>query len=488
MTAGSIRAVYRDSPLLDYQGNLLIEALPPVLTEKEAMHAVMHFPPAVTDEERKLDRSLRLHGVDRLRSVVHPLFIHLDLESDFSALIRGGYVGRNPLSPDTVRHLHSLSTNKRLTTSFKSSATTFSLTGLSGVGKSTALDSVLKIYPQTIIHRQYKGIAFVQTQITWLKFDCPFDGSLGGLCRAFFSAVDKAIGKERYANSLGRMSIPSMIQLMEQVASTYYLGALIIDEVQNLRSAKSGGKDNMLNFFVNLINVIGIPVVFVGNNSMVGLFSDVMRNARRSSGYGLVEFQRFERGDLWTMFVTRLWESYNWCQKDNPLTEDILDTLFDLSQGITDFAIKLLVLGQREAIQSREEIVTPSLLRRVSNSRMKILAPALAALRSGDPRQKSRFDDLLPMKDQIDAMMLWNASSTPDRFALLKTMRGLQAPPPSVPTKVQASEPVQKVGPSKAAEISDHLDPSAYLNAKGWLTNNVLEFSSIYKMTSTSGA
>lgn len=488
MTSVPVHAEYNESPVLEYQGNLLIEALPPILTESEAMHAMMNFPPAVTDAERSLDRSVRLHGVDRLRLVVQPLFVHLDLESDFSALIRGGYVGRNPMSTETVRHLHSLSTSKRHSSGFRSSARTFSLTGLSGVGKSTALESVLKLYPQTILHQRYKGVPFVQTQITWLKFDCPFDGSLGGLCRAFFRAVDKAIGQERYANSLGRMSIPSMIQLMEQVASTYFLGALIIDEVQNLKSAKAGGKENMLNFFVNLINVIGIPVVFVGNNSMVSLFSDVLRNARRSSGYGLIEFERFQRGDLWTLFVQKLWNPYNWCQKENPLTDDLIETIYDLSQGVTDFAVKLIILGQREAIQSREELMTPALLSRVFNVRMKILAPALSALRSGDPRQQGLFEDLLPMSDQIDAMMLWKASSTQDRLALLQTIRGHQEMPvDEAPEQKHVTSPVHQVTSSKAAEIAREGDPGARLKAEGWLTSNVMEFSDIYKMTGSHG-
>jgi hypothetical protein len=481
------QAEYHESPILDYRGNPLIEALPPILTETEALQAMGNFPPAVSEEERNLDSSVRLHGVDRLRLVVQPLFVHIALESDFSALIRSGYVSRNPFSSDTVRHLHSLSTTKRLTGNFKSSASTFGLIGLSGVGKSTSLESVLKLYPQTITHRRYKGLNFVQTQITWLKFDCPFDGSLGGLCRAFFRAVDFALGQDRYSKSQGRASIPSMIQLMEQIASTYYLGALIIDELQNLRSAKTGGKDNMLNFFVNLINVIGIPIVVVGNNSMLNLFSDVLRNARRVGGCGITEFQRFERDRLWELFINMLWSSYNWCRSENPLTEEILDTLYDLSQGVTDFAVKLIILGQREAIQSREEVMTPALLRRVFNSRMKILAPALAALRSGDPRQLSRFEDLIPVKDQIDAMMLWSTSSTNDRFALLETMRGLQNQPSEPQPKKQAHAPLKAVIPPKAKEITNDASPGERLLAEGWLTTAVLEFSDIYRASDAPG-
>ncbi|WP_367648318.1 ATP-binding protein [Paraburkholderia phenoliruptrix] len=78
---------------------------------------------------------------------------------------------------------------------------------------------------------------------------------------------------------------------MEQIASTHCVGVLIVDELQHLRVAKIGGKDNMFNFFVTLVNSIGIPVVFVGTNSMIDLFSDVMCNARRATGLGLTDLR-----------------------------------------------------------------------------------------------------------------------------------------------------------------------------------------------------
>src|SRR3546814_10561866 len=110
----------------------------------------------------------------------------------------------------------------------------------------------------------------------------------------------------------------------------------------------------MLNFFVNLINSIGIPVVFIGTNSMISLFSDVLRNARRGCGLGVTEFQRFEKGDpIWRMLVESLWE-YQWCREISPLTDDLFDVLYDLTQGVTDFLVKLLILGQRFAIQDRK--------------------------------------------------------------------------------------------------------------------------------------
>lgn len=478
-------AKYHESPVLEFQGNPLIEALPPIFSETDAASLISYFPPVV-DEERQHDKSVRLHCIDRLRSVVQPLPIHLELESAFSSLLRSGYVGRNPMSTATVRHLHSLSAPGG-SDGFRSTATTFSLVGLSGIGKSTALESILRLYPQTIVHQRYEGRSFVQTQITWLKLDCPFDGSLSGLCRAFFRAVDQAIGQDRYANSYrARNGLPDLIQRMEQVASTYFVGALLIDEIQHLRSARTGGKDNMLNFFVNLINSIGIPVVFIGTNSMINLFSDVLRNARRGCGLGVIEFQRFEKEDkVWRMLVGSLWE-YQWCREISPLTDELFDVLYDLTQGVTDFLVKLLILGQRFAIQGNEERLVPSTFKRVSDTKMQILKPAISALRSRDPRQLSRFEDLLPIDDQLQSMMTLNANEVMDRLALLRSITPvprMEAPSETVLSapKAKPAQVDSRRSPTKAAEIAQDEDPLQRLREEGWLNTDVFEFSPLHR-------
>lgn len=63
-----------------------------------------------------------------------------------------------------------------------------------------------------------------------------------------------------------------------------YLGALIIDEFQNIRVAKSGGIDKMNNFLASLVNKIGIPIVLIGLPEAVDAISKGLMNARRNIG------------------------------------------------------------------------------------------------------------------------------------------------------------------------------------------------------------
>ncbi|MGQ7244858.1 ATP-binding protein [Salinicola sp. V024] len=482
MNRTQVFADYIPQPIAEYSGNPLIEALPQILTEEAAMQLLANFPPLASPEELELDRSLRIHCIDRLRSVIQPMLLHLELESVFSSLIRRGYVGRNPESPDTVRHLHSLNRSQSYHNGFKSTAETFSLVGLSGIGKSTALESILSLYPQTIKHERYQGKQFVHTQIAWLKLDCPRDGSLSGFCQQFFVSIGEALGDRDYSKRFRARNINESLQQMEQVASNFYIGALLIDEIQNLHLAKTGGKFNMLNFFLHLVNNLGIPVIFIGTNSMVSLFSDVLRNARRTCGLGIIEFKRFEREDeQWRFLVENLW-SYQWCKHQDELSDDIYNVLYERTQGVTDFLVKLLVLTQRYAIQSGEERITAASLRLVSDSKMQILKPALSALRSGDPKAMARFEDLMPLDIQLSEMMAPGPALGSARLELLRSFSkkalapvAVSEPKPAIPLAMAVK------GKPESHRFSEDDNPLQSMRDAGWIQDDVFEFSPTYR-------
>jgi hypothetical protein len=481
-----VYANYVRSLVPEYHDNPLIESLPPIWSEDEAAGMIAHFP-SIDEKERMLPKEVRMHCLNRLKNVVQPLPIHLELESAISSLIRSGYVNRNPRSASTWRHLHTLSTPQRAETDFTSSASTFSLVGLSGMGKTTALDSILRNYPPIILHKKYKEQEFIHTQIVWLKVECPFDGSLSGLCHAFFRAVDRVLGQDKYAKRYkSKGGILEMIQSMEQIASTYFIGAIFIDELQHLNAAKTGGKDNMLNFFVNLINSIGIPVVFIGTNPMVQLFADVLRNARRACGLGMHDFkQPTENDPAWELLVEVIWE-YQWVHHVAPLTPEIKATLYDLTQGVTDFLAKLMIMGQRYAMQSGSETLTVDLFKHVADTKMKLLKPLLAILRSKDPDKMSKFEDLMPTDDQLDAMMEESGVLVlENRLSTLRKVKNNRTT--ATKPEIAAESPSQKgakavpVVSTIAAQIHTVAIPRDALSDAGWLQDDPLEFSDLYR-------
>ncbi|PMZ92290.1 MULTISPECIES: ATP-binding protein [unclassified Pseudomonas] len=470
-TPAFAKATYGQTGMPQYDGNPLIECLPAILTDIDVVRSIGNLPPKPTPAELELSPKLRGHGVNRLKDVVIPLDIHLELEDCFSQLIRYGYTARNPFSAETVRYRQP-SSGSVGRGGFKSSANIMTLIGLSGMGKTTALDAITRLYPQVVSHSKYGLKVFIQTQVVWLKIECPHDGSLRGFCAAFFASLDNALGIEKYSSlSVSRSSVSVMLQHISQLCKAYFVGALIIDEMQHLNSSRGGAdREKLLNFFVTLSNDAGVPLVYVGTNAMLPLFSGVLRNARRAVGMGEITFDRFSEDDpFWEHLVTRLWE-YDWTGSATPLNDNLLRKIYDLTQGNTDFLVKLLMLAQRHVISEELEAVTSQVLQRVYDNQMRMLHKPIEALRSGDPLQIADFEDMMPTKDQIAQMLNHDLARRAKRADLALILQGMPASAETQPRK-PVGKPVARVVTDSLENV--HLDQDGDVQAellkRGWI-------------------
>lgn len=395
-------AVYHEQEVDDFSGNPFIEALPPVLSEEDKIDMLTYLP-RYDPAERNLSVRVRYEFVNRLFEYFEPLPRHIDLERKISSLIRRGYLARNPLSTDSARKLQK---DYRMRNyggysmpdkGIGYSATGMTIIGISGMGKTRTIDRILSYFPQTIIHSNYHDEYFNQFQLSWLKLDCPYDGSIKGLCINFFLAVDELLETnffKKFGNT--RNSVDVMLPRMKQIADLYGLGMLVIDEIQHLNRAKSGGAESMLNFFVTLINTIGVPVVLVGTPSAFSVLRSEFRQARRGSGQGDIHWDRLAPTEEWQHFLNGMWK-YQWTKNEVPLTEEIKDALYVESQGIIDIVIKLYALAQWKAIAYAKETITPDLIHDVAKENLQLVKPMLDALRSGDRRLIDQYEDIRPL-------------------------------------------------------------------------------------------
>lgn len=390
-------ASYTNHIIPDYQDNPLIEALPPILRTEEVINGMSHYP-KYNDEERYMDSQYRIHMVDRIYEVFQPLPINIQLESKISRTIRQGYISRNPISPEYAK---AFITNKA---SHNSSAYGFSIIGISGIGKTTAINHVLKIYPQVIVHSKYIGKPFSLYQITWLKLECPHDGSIKGIIYEFFTCVDDLIGTD-YCRKAKNSTIDIMITMMGTVIRNTCMGMLIVDEIQHLSMAKSGGSEKMLNFFVNLVNSIGIPVILVGTPKAMGLIQSEFRQARRNIGIGgNIVCDRLSNGAIWDILLNSIWR-YQWTTKKVSLADDINNALYEETQGIPDLLIKLYASVQVEAIISGKEEITVKMIKKVARNNFSGVQLMLKALRSGNAREIVKYEDIyIPRVDIINEL------------------------------------------------------------------------------------
>lgn len=401
--------------LPEYRNNPLIARLPAILSEDEAIQ-VLSEPPDFSEQERGWADHLRAHCIMRLGRYFLPLSRHLQLERHFSLLLRQGYIGRNPLTGDYLQHLrdgHEMLVHRDLHAGLgtaPSTASSFALIGCSGMGKTRTIAHILHLYPKVIRHSK----PFSFDQVVWLKLESPYQGSPKQLCISFFQTIDLLLGTE-YLQAYRRSSLDEMMVHMTQVARIHAVGVLVVDEIQHLNRARGTGKEDLLNFLVTLVNTIGIPVILIGTLGAVRTLTGDFRQARRASGLGSMVWERLSRADGWDYFVTRMWR-YQWTQEHTPLTEEILECLYDESQGIIDVVIKLFMLAQMQVIQlrrarGRPETLDAKLFRHIAKENFKLISPMINALKRGDREAIIKYDDIRPFRDHIGDIFLQKIAS-----------------------------------------------------------------------------
>lgn len=404
-------ALYTPQQIPAYQGNPNIEALPPIRSRADAA-ALMQRRPPYDPACRGWDTTLRKHLLLDALTFRQPLAVHLDLEERFGRMIRWGYIDRNPVRPGFDLGLDS--TVRSLAPAFATTppfgvappstrapvrSTGMTIMGMSGVGKSTGVTGVLGTYQQVIGHTEYAGRPLPRVQVVHLTLECPNDGSLRGLCVNFFQTFDALLGttyQRLYVAS--RATVDVLLLSMARVAAVHGLGVLVVDEIQHLRQAAPGGEGRMLNFFTQLVNTIGVPVVLVGTYKALGVLGGEFRQARRGSGQGDLIWDRLTPGGQWDLFVEALWE-YQYTRDNTPLTPGLLAMLYAESQGIADLAVKLYALAQLRAMTQLDETITPTLIESVAKDSLRLTRPAIQALRrntSADRDYLRTLEDVLP--------------------------------------------------------------------------------------------
>ncbi|MCK1997439.1 ATP-binding protein [Psychrobacillus psychrodurans] len=409
-----VDANYKKQSLSEYKNNPFIEALPPIFNEDDVLERFM-VTPRITEQDKKSEKNIRYHVLKRVKNFIQPLPIHFEVERRLSTLIRRGYLARNPLDKsflERIRVLHQLREDENEAHKYiyerlnyiRSTADSLSIIGISGIGKTTAIERLLLMYPQVIKHETYEGQPFSRTQIVWLKIDCPYDGSLSTLCKSFFKAIDDLLGT-RYLEKYGYLSrvTSTMLLHMTSLASMYGIGVLVIDEIQHLLHSKND-QEEMLNFIVTLSNTVGIPTVLIGTSKAQKLFKGNFRQARRAASEGSIIWDRMaEDSEEWEFFLETLWELECLITRSE-ITDEVKKTFYDECQGITSVAVCLFILAQERAMfddDNVNEIIDSKVLKKTAKEDMQIIQSMMKAIRTNNLKDMMKYEDIMINLDEL---------------------------------------------------------------------------------------
>jgi hypothetical protein len=464
MASSGIAAQYEAALPSRHKGNPLIEALPRTLSEEELTDRLIYLP-KVEASDCLLPPDERRKAMGAIFDVFVPQEFHFNLCRTLDFLIREGYVSRNPCKPATLSHSHFIATGEQyLGTSppEKSTAKTIFVNGLSRLGKTRAiLRYLVTCVPPVIQHERYEGKPLPLRQVTWLYVRVPKNASLKEFALAFFEALDRVLDTSEYSKRASRER-GDLARLFSKVCREVQLGLLVVDELQNLLNARTQGKESVQKFLHSLVDLVGIPVVFVGTYKAHGVFLGTLQETARISGLANPELLRLDpSNDEWHVLVEAFW-SCQWTTTPTPLDEKLRETLYDVTLAVTELIPNVLFHAQSRLLQETDgdRQITGDLLRDVMKTELKTWVPALNALRANNAET---YEDLIAAGDLVNKITKTIADKTLTNTvaALVKRELAQMMRAQGVPSEAPSTSAVEiEIDPLHVAE-----DPRDLRNA-----------------------
>jgi hypothetical protein len=394
-----ISASYHETGVTRFQNNPFIEALPPLENSKsDYLVGLSNYPPIPTDKTRNSGEIVRTMELSSLNDIVIPFPEYQKAAIALTTIMRDTYVARNPLTVQDRQRRHAIASQGSdglpFPSNWKSSAKGHLMMAVSGMGKTTFVQAFLLNYHQVINHTSYNGQTLKCVQIVYIFLRVPHDATLKSLCIQFFSEVDRLLNTNYVRQARSVRQIGLMVQLMNEVATTVSLGFLIVDELQNLKSARGGAAEYVLNLFSEIIERLGISLFVIATPAVQSVIEGSVRNTRKLASYGETVLKPMLKNDpQWEHFCDVYWD-YSFVKNKGSLTKEIRNTWHKVSAGNTAFAALAFTLAQRNEIGGRE-IIDVASFERTAATDMAFLQPAIMALLSGRPEKLRAFDDLI---------------------------------------------------------------------------------------------
>lgn len=341
----------------------LIEKMPQMLSGKELYEKLADIP--VYDETiREKSQTERLMALSTLYDIYLPSEMSVEIYSKlYLALLRSLQKKGTHVAVQQSYQNHKIII-QRESRGIIGGSDSFSVVGCSGIGKSSAINRAISIITENkMIEIENPPVRIIPCLIV----QCPFDASVKSLLLEILRKSDELLETNNYGNALkARATTDVLIGIVAQVA-LQHLGMLVVDEIQNCVVARNG--KYLVAMLTQLINTSGISIGLIGTPETTSLLETAFQLARRSLG---LQYNVLDNDEYFKGFCELLYR-YQYVQKHTEITSQIIDWLYEHSDGVTSVVISLIHDAQEIAILTGYEVLDVVILNQAYNQRLQLL-------------------------------------------------------------------------------------------------------------------
>lgn len=229
----------------------------------------------------------------------------------------------------------------------------FTIIGISGVGKSTAIGRAISVASENIVieveEPAHKIIPCVICQ-------CPHDCSVKSMLLDILRNVDEVIGTNYYDRSIKANATTDMLIGNVSTVALNHIGLLVIDEIENVVNHRNG--DMLVAMLTQLINNAGISICMVGTPSTELFFEQTTYLARRALG---LRYEALPYNDSFVEFCRTVY-NYQYAKEAEPFSEGIAMWLYEHTKGVPALVVSMLHDVQEMVMINGTEKITISAL------------------------------------------------------------------------------------------------------------------------------
>ena len=397
-----------------YVGNVLTEGLGALRSPEQVAKALLHRPELPPPMEG-IPPYIAVHMLMSVIDLHLPRLVTTRLHQTIELMVRRSYHYRDPKLASTWTSISGQAGVGRPPAMPIFAA---AVIGHSGCGKSEAIKRCFATFPSQVIHhRSFPNLVGGFNQLVYLSVLAPENGGGAELARQLMRAHDAACGTKRFEHELSieKPNPMKMLETWQQVACASFLGILHIDEIQNLfklpslieRAAKNKSRrraelkvaeDRTLRWLLNFISTSQVPVLISGTPDGMRALARRVSTTQRIATMGAHEFTRFESAVDTSYRDTFLKElgKYQFVHTKLAVDDELAKLIIELTAGVPRIIVALWIAAHRIAYERKTNDLRLSDFNRASQTFLKPLAPAVAALKSGDPSLMATFEDMLP--------------------------------------------------------------------------------------------